>query len=89
MTLPFPVYERVKEFILQEITIHGAISIGHLLERGLERFKDEHKDNTGIILYYVKLDLETRGLIQSITVNDHTRRPEVRLVRPTREATLL
>jgi galactokinase len=57
-------YEQICEFILSTIDNEKELTINKLIEKANYCFWDRLKDETGRYIYYVKLDLEVRGLIQ-------------------------
>lgn len=57
-------YEQISEFILNTIDSEKNLTINKLIEKANYCFWEQLKDEIGWYIYYVKLDLEVRGLIQ-------------------------
>ena len=66
-------YEQICEFILNTIEVEKEVTINKLIEKANYSFWDRLKDETGRYIYYVKLDLEVRGLIQ-VQRCEHTKK---------------
>jgi galactokinase len=70
-------YDAIKEFILTLLSEEEHMDATTLMSRGFQRFQSTLKHETGWYLYQVKLDLESRGLINHSTPSKRNRRAKL------------
>lgn len=56
-------YEAIKSFLLNVLEQEKSVFVHDLIAKCHDHFYPQFRDNTGWLLYKVKIDLEVRGLI--------------------------
>lgn len=60
-------YDQLSYFILAAVYSHEHLTLNELLERGQQQLSDTIENEITWYLLQVKLDLEARGLVKSVT----------------------